>query len=351
MNVGLIGAGSIGGIHAAACRNAGLSIKAVSDIDPQAFDKWSDHYPGATYYPRWEELLADSRIEAVIIAVANRFHLEILRGSVSARKHIFCEKTLSESEPQAREAYALLKDYERNFQIGYMKRFFPATRKAMELLPEIGAITSARLRSHQGGEHPADIYQNPGWMPREGKPSAARQFGRGMLNMAGSHLLDLMGLLLGIPERAWATSWSAPNYDADVETHILFRMKNGAAVHFEAVLSPFSRTGYFHDGWDEVIEISGTRGQLQMYFVTWNRPMEAAPVVRLYLEPERKWQTFSFPRVNPFELELSSFRKNCLEGSRSRPGIEEAYWVDCWLDGCYSSAESGAPVNFPSILP
>jgi len=48
-------------------------------------------------YASFEELAADTAVNAVMIASPDRFHLPQLVGSVEAGKHVFCEKPMCDS--------------------------------------------------------------------------------------------------------------------------------------------------------------------------------------------------------------------------------------------------------------
>ncbi len=339
MKIGLIGAGSIGAIHARAYAELGVQIAAVADPREEAVRSRPELFGGAAYHASYRDLLADPDIDVVDICLINRLHAEVIREAAAQGKHIFCEKTMTDNLADSREIRDMLRDYPRNFQVGYMKRFFPATEKALELLPEIGPVLSADVRSFQAFEWQIDPYDQPDWKPRGPEMSLIRHFASaGMLNMAGSHMIDLINLFLGETARVFAANWTPPGYDVEVTSNALFQMRSGAAVHFEAALSPYSRAGLRQDGWDEKIEIHGRHGRLEIFFVIWDKPEHHAPMVRLYSE-ERKTQTdYTFPKVNAFARELGSFLADCAEGRRSLPGAEAGFAVDQIIDACYRSA-------------
>jgi len=347
MKVGIIGAGGISAHHARAFNSLGIEITAVADINRDAFSARRELYGNAKYYSSAEELLSDPSVDIADVCVGTRWHFDIIRQSAAAGKHIFCEKTMTDGEANSRQLMELLANYPKNFQIGYMKRFFPATNKAVELLPVIGEIVSSYIISYQVFELTNDLYNTENWKPKDGKPSRTRNYAcGGMMNMAGSHMLDLMNLLLGEVASIYSLNWSPPDYDAETNSHALFRMQHGNIVHFEAATSPYSRDGLWRDGWDERIRINGKRGNLRIFFTAWDKPQHNAPILQLYSETEKLHSEFTFPKIDAFHEQMAYFIKNCRAGTKSRPGIKEGYYVDRIIAACYASAESGKVICF-----
>jgi predicted dehydrogenase len=348
---GVIGAGFIGGIHLAALKAAGLRVGAVADPSPAALEKASGLAPGARLYSDWRELLADPEITAVNICTINALHFEILAAAVAAGRHVFCEKTMTIDAAQARQALELRPARGQIVQIGYMKRFFPASRWVKEHLAEIGQPLCATVRSFQGGfvEDGETLYNSPDWRPGPGGVSRTRSFASGgMLNMAGSHMLDMTGWLLGSPREITCRTWSPAGYDAEMHAHGLFVMDTEVLVHFEVCLAPYHGTGAFNEGWDEFIQIDGTKGRIEIYYPRWDRPMDFSVKCRLYREAARQWTEPEFEPVNVFQLEFEAFARACVSGEAEGPSIREAARVDFWIDGCYQSARERRAVEFPT---
>lgn len=347
MKVGIVGTGYISSMHMSGYNARDAEIVAVTDISKDNYLQRKEIYGDAKFYDTYDELIADPAVEAVDVCVINRFHIEMVKKAVAAGKHIFCEKTMTDSQAGSAELLELLADYDKNFQIGYMKRFFPATQKAVELLPEIGEVFSAYIRSYQGGWVEDDVYDSPYWKPKDGKESHIRSFSSGgMLNMGGSHMLDLMNLFLGEPESVYSLNWGPRDYDVEMTSNSLFAMKSGARVHFEAAASPYAGVGIHKDGWDEVVELNGRKGRLEIHYTVWNRPMENAPLVRLYREKDKAFTDFTFQTINAFQEEICAFVDNCTAGKKSVPAAAEGYYVDKIIEACYKSAESNEVVRF-----
>ena len=348
---GVVGAGFIGNIHLAALKAVGLRVAAIADPVPAALEKARTQAPGARLYSDWKELLTDPEITAVNVCTLNALHYEVLAAAVASGRHVFCEKTMTIDAAQARQALALRPAPGQVVQIGYMKRFFPASQWFKEHLPEIGKPLCATVRSFQGGfvEDGETIYDSSDWRPGPSGVSRTRTFASGgMLNMAGSHMLDMTGWLLGRPRAITCRTWSPQGYDAEMHAHGLFEMANDVLVHFEACLAPYHGTGIYGDGWDEFIQIDGTKGRIEIYYPRWDRPMDFSVKCRLYREASRTWEEPAFEPVNVFHLEMDAFAKACASGQGNGPSIREAAAVDFWIDGCYESARERRTIAFPA---
>jgi len=343
---GVIGAGFIGKMHLKALSALDVRIGAVADPSPDARSAATQWAPDAVCYTDWRQLVADPSVTAVHICTINSLHAEILTAAMEAGKHVFCEKTMTISAAEAREMMIRQTNRGQIVQIGYMKRFFPSAVWAKERMGEIGDPICATVRSFQGGLVDEGIYDSADWRPTTDGPSRTRRFASGgMLNMAGSHMLDMTAWLMGTPLSVRCHTWSPQGYDAELHAHGLFRMKSGATVHFEAALSPFSKTGVYGNGWDEWLQIDGTKGRLELFFPLWDRPADFPAKARMYLESEKAWTEPEFPAVDAFAVELKAFVEACQTGTSAAPTIRDGAVVDCWIDACYASARSGAEVE------
>lgn len=340
--IGIVGVGSIGKIHLRALKAAGIPVCAMADPSGAALEAASPLAPGAKHYTDWRKLLADPEVEAVAICTINSLHWEILREVIAFGKHAFCEKTMTVGAGQANEAASAKLRPGQVVQIGYMKRFFPASRWAKEHFAEIGEPICASVRSLQGGLCDDGVFDSADWRPTDDGPSRTRQFASGgMLNMAGSHMLDMTAWFLGSPRSVACHTWAPKGYDAELQAHALFEMERGPIVHFEAALSTYSKTGPYENGWDELIRIDGKKGRLELNYPLWDRPGDFSARARIYRESTGKWEEPAFPNVNVFQIEQEAFAQRCRGVNAESPSIAEAALVDCWIDACYQSAARG----------
>src|SRR5260370_17359739 len=79
-----------------------------------------------TAYARNEDLLADPKVEAVIIAIADQFHVPTAIQAIEAGKHVLVEKPLGVSVEECNQLVNAKKPApDLIVRVGYMKRFNP----------------------------------------------------------------------------------------------------------------------------------------------------------------------------------------------------------------------------------
>src|ERR1017187_4090360 len=70
-------------------------ITALCDLYPDQIDKAKTEIPsanGAKVFKRYQDLLSEPGIDAVLITVPVYLHPEFFEAAVAAHKHIYCEK-------------------------------------------------------------------------------------------------------------------------------------------------------------------------------------------------------------------------------------------------------------------
>jgi myo-inositol 2-dehydrogenase / D-chiro-inositol 1-dehydrogenase len=125
VRVGLVGAGRIAKVHAAAYqRIARGEIVAVTDPILAAAEQMSADY-GYEVKPTFKDILADDSIDAVLLATPNFLHAEQTIQALDAGKHVFCQKPISLTLKDADQVMAAASGSDRILQFGFMLRFTP----------------------------------------------------------------------------------------------------------------------------------------------------------------------------------------------------------------------------------
>ncbi|MEZ0373331.1 MAG: Gfo/Idh/MocA family protein [Candidatus Sericytochromatia bacterium] len=98
--------------------------------------------PEVTILDRFEAVLADPGIKAVVIATPAVTHYELSRQALLAGKDVFCEKPLALNYRQAAELVKLAREHERILMVGHILEYHPAILALRELVAsgELGAI-------------------------------------------------------------------------------------------------------------------------------------------------------------------------------------------------------------------
>ena len=128
VNIGIIGAGRIGHIHA---ENLSTRIKesrvvAVADKDERRARALAFKCGKARWYKDFERMLEQNDIEAVVICTDTSVHKEAIINSAKKGKHIFCEKPIALTLEETDEALNVVEKEGVLLQVGFMRRFDPA---------------------------------------------------------------------------------------------------------------------------------------------------------------------------------------------------------------------------------
>ena len=150
INVGIIGAGAIGGVHAGNLmrRVLGASVIAVMDIDEARAKAVAASCEGARVYADAGDLINDPAVEAVLIASTDATHANFAIGCIEAGKPTLCEKPLATTVSDAeRVVNAELAAGKRLVQVGFMREYDQAHRDLYDLLQSGVIGTALKFRS------------------------------------------------------------------------------------------------------------------------------------------------------------------------------------------------------------
>ena len=124
VNIGVIGAGSIGSVHTEAYGRIAdvANVVALCDILPDKLaEKAKRHSIGKTYTD-YHDLLADPEIEAVSVCVPNCVHAPIAIDALKAGKHVMLEKPMSLSAKLAQDIVDARDASGKILQVGMVRR-------------------------------------------------------------------------------------------------------------------------------------------------------------------------------------------------------------------------------------
>src|SRR5438105_2128511 len=127
LRIGVLGCGPIAQIaHFDACRKArNAELYAICDVADDLLAKMAAiHEPRVTYRD-YGEMLADPRVEAVIIGAADAFHIPLSLQALDADKHVLVEKPLGVTVEECEELRTRLRQTRLVLQVGNNRRFDP----------------------------------------------------------------------------------------------------------------------------------------------------------------------------------------------------------------------------------
>ncbi|MFO1144155.1 MAG: Gfo/Idh/MocA family oxidoreductase [Amaricoccus sp.] len=199
VGVGLIGTGFMGKCHALAYAAVGRvfgdvaapRLVAVCDTPAERAAAMGRQLGFGKAVADWRELVEDPEVEVVSITVPNRLHREMALGAIAAGKHVWCEKPLALTVPEAEEmAEAAARAGVRTL-VGYNYLRNPAYRHAQRL---VAAGTIGRVVQFRGfvdEDYQADPELAWTWRAR------LSEAGLGTLGDLGCHLVSLAYGLCG----------------------------------------------------------------------------------------------------------------------------------------------------------
>lgn len=149
VNIGVIGTGMIGTVHARALTHsiAGSRVTAVTDVDSERAAALADEID-AVAVDNAAELIRRDDVDAVLIATPGFTHAEYVLDALSVGKQIFCEKPLATEIADAEKIIRTEAELgKRLIQVGFMRRFDPGYRAVKAAIDsgEIGVPLMAHM--------------------------------------------------------------------------------------------------------------------------------------------------------------------------------------------------------------
>lgn len=331
LQFGIIGAGRLGTTHAGnLAQIEGVKLAAVYDIDPAKSETMRDAF-GPAICASAEEL-AD-RVDAVVVASPSDCHLDGVRAAVRAGKHVFTEKPLCRFAEQAAEYRTLLRDFDKVFGIGFVRRHMAKTRMFKSLL-DSGKIGRVRFCNV---DLPFGAYKRmPGDWFTEYKRS-----GGVILDMLAHHM-DLANWFFGKAVKVYAqgmlldpTQKLPSDYVSATVTY-----ESGVIVNMMCNWQRFGRSG-------EMMEVYGEKGALTL---------SSADTIGCVLLGGEAQEINAAETVNGSGVENASTGNGfmnemrhfiaCIEnGETYVPGIPEAFASFSLAEAMMRSAETGKVVT------
>ncbi|WP_309383421.1 Gfo/Idh/MocA family protein [Cerasicoccus frondis] len=181
---GLIGAGQIA-YHAANQINNhdDATVIAATDLSAERLKKLCEEKEIPSSYATADELLANPDVDAVYIAVPNKFHAPLAIQSLEAGKHVILEKPFVMNAEEGEAVISAAQRSGKQFTVGMNQRFAENHQK----------IISLQRQGVFGEIYHAKAF----WNRRTGIPGMGTWFGNkllaggGCLNDIGVHYLDL----------------------------------------------------------------------------------------------------------------------------------------------------------------
>ena len=259
----------------------------------------------------FDAVLADPKINAVVLATPHSLHTQQTVAAAKAGKHVFCEKPFALTKEDAEASVAATKAAKVTLGLGYNRRFHPEMTKLREKIRtgDLGTILHVEATMTFPN---ALLLKADAWRAnREETPC-------GGLTPMGVHAIDGMIDLCGPIDHVFCQSFrQAVQIDSDDTTSILFRMKGGMSGY----LGTMTATG---PGFS--FQVFGTKG--------WVR-LEGMTHVAGASSEERRTRLFGSCKFQPAKGPAETWEAARLDVTRAT------------LEAFAQAASGGAPFPIP----
>lgn len=148
LRIGVVGAGPISQIaHLEACRKGrNTQLYGLCEAAPDLLARVAAIHRPLRSFTRLDEMLADTQVEAVIVAVADQYHVELALQALRAGKHVLVEKPMGVNVVECEALRDEVAASDLTLQVGHNRRFDPGVIHARRFIQEeIGGLMSAQF--------------------------------------------------------------------------------------------------------------------------------------------------------------------------------------------------------------
>lgn len=247
LNIGIVGAGRIGNVHAKSITYfiPQARVVKVTDVVEESAKRLAETYGIPSYSTNYMDIIDDPTIDAVLVCSPTPTHADIAIAAMKAGKHVFCEKPVDLTIEKTQKTAQVAKETGVKLQIGFNRRFDHNHGRVQQLAKsgKLGNIEIVKITSRD---------------PEPPSPEYAASSGGLYIDMM-IHDFDMAMFLAGCDVTevyAMGTSLVDPRIGqaGDVDTAIVtLTFENGAL----GVIDNSRRAAY---GYDQRVEVFGSLG-------------------------------------------------------------------------------------------
>lgn len=346
LRIGLLGCGPIAQIaHFDACRKArNVELYAICDVADDLRERMRLIWEPRVAYSDYGQMLADPLVEAVIIAVADQFHVALAMQAIEAGKHVFIEKPLGVGVEECEQLRQRSRDSRLVAQVGNNRRFDPGIAFAKRFVDdELGSRISLKAwyydsayRYSMTDNLQPIVWKSAGAKRPEGNPKSDRR--RYYLLGHGSHLVDSARMFGGaitsirarLIERQGTYSWFLSVAFAD-----------GSLGHLDLTIAI---QGDFEEGFMIYGEHGSVKGHV---FLPW---YHKSSVVECFSEKDRVFRRPLGEDAHTYKLQLEGFADTILTGKPQHGAtIEDGLAAIRALVAISRSVETGQEIRLDHV--
>jgi myo-inositol 2-dehydrogenase / D-chiro-inositol 1-dehydrogenase len=345
LKVGLIGCGYIGRfVHLDILKRLPeTDLVALAEPDTERLNEAARRAPQATTFADYHELVKMSEVDAVVICLPNALHADAAVAALEHGKHIYLEKPLATSRPDAHRVLEVWRRAGVVGMIGYNFRFhalYQAARRHIQSgrLGDLVAVRSIFATAAQ---------TVPAW-------KQSRQLGGGVLLDLATHHIDLLHFLFAQPVREVFTCLRSQRSEDD-SAALQLRLADGLLVQ-----SFFSINAVEEDRF----EIYGQRGKLMLdRYLSWDVDISEPEIdfsrlklfgrgVRALVGNRHVRDKIVAPAREPsYQAALAHFVEAARANRMCSPDLRDGCRSLAIIEAAEESAKTGRVISLPDLDP
>src|ERR1700730_17179269 len=355
LNIGIIGLGWPGERHAEGIQGRGVAeLYAACDLDEKRRENFRQNYSPTRTFADYKEMLADPKLDAVVVSLPNSLHYPITLKALEAGKHVLCEKPPTLNAEQMRGLHAEAEKRGLIYFFGRQMRFSGPNQAARKVVGErrLGEIYFAKTMWVRSRGTPGGI---DGWFT-----DRARAGGGALIDL-GVHALDAAWYLMGNPKPRTVSAQTyqkfpqlvkTPVFDVEDSAYGMIRFENGASVLFEVSWAANLTSDIPLGKWGtrELFSttVFGPKGSIRIVDTLQLHPAVKMPALALF-EDKDGTLVDSEIKFEPVPHEFVPQMRNFLRAIRGEEAAInssiQAVQLMEMLDAIYQSSLTGREVN------
>jgi predicted dehydrogenase len=345
--IGAVGAGFImRDCHLVAYGHAGYNVVAIASASPERAREVARLRGIPQVYNTYQELLADSSIEVVDIAVPPDLQLAVVREAVRHRGHIkgiLAQKPLAMNLLEAREIVHLCKEAGITLAVNHNMRYDQSIR-ALKTLLNRGYLGEPVLAT-------IEMRAIPHWQPW------LKAYDRLTLLNMSIHHLDTFRFLFGDPDSVYLSARTDPRtafkHRDGIVLYILEYASGLRATSWDDVWAGPAREGAAADNYIRW-RVEGTEG-MGKGTIGWPSYPNVTPSTIDFTTRQQpdcwfspRWKEVWFP--DAFEGTMGQLLDSLATGAEPAVSGEDNLRTMALVDACYKSLEEHRPVRIAEVL-
>ena len=306
VNVGIVGLGRWAKVLARAAAQSGkIKIVCATSRSEEKRAAFAAEF-GVAAVADLKTLLADNRIQGVILTVPNEQHWPLARQVAAAGKHVYTEKPIANTLEDGLQMADLEREHGVTVTVGHSARLMAGIRAIRSRIDsgELGRV--AFIEANFSNERALELTPKTWRWYKDKAPG-------GPLSQLAIHHFDVLHYLGGEMAEVSSTASKLSPVGAEVDDQSM------TTVRFAD-----GKLGYVGSCWTSpgvfALRVFGSKGLMhyEIDFGTWDTPHELHRSATLYIQRGKdgyaKREVLPVPESDMFRAELDMFAESCLSG-------------------------------------